>query len=96
MGVLLLFFKLEINMYRRPTSIADAFITAAIKAGVGTSKVDHQRGTGNWIARKVALNATERGEFGTVVEQDRRPVPPKLRHLDGERRIEAGEEGYVD
>jgi hypothetical protein len=38
-------------------------------------KVDHNR----WVARRVALNATQRGElFGTVAENDRRPYRPNV------------------
>lgn len=58
----------------RPTNMAEAFINAAVKAGVGTGKVDHQTGKGSWLARKVVINATERSDrFGTVYEPDRLP-----------------------
>ena len=49
----------------RPTNMAGAFIAAAVKAGVGTEKVDHQRGTGSWVARRVAMNC-ERPGFAEV------------------------------
>lgn len=58
-------------MFQRATSLADAFITAAVK-----QKVDHQRGTGNWIARRAIQNC-ERTGFGVITEYDRRPQPPK-------------------
>lgn len=59
-------------MFTRATSMADAFISATVKK-MKTEKVDHQAGTGNWIARKVILN-TERENFGLVTEYDKRPV----------------------
>jgi hypothetical protein len=52
--------------------MAEAFITATAKA-MQNNTVDHQSGKGNWIARRVALNATERGAFGIVTEFDRLP-----------------------
>lgn len=61
-------------MFQRPTSLADAFITAAVK-----HKVDHQRGQGNWIARR-AIQNTERPRFGVVTEYDR--SPKKTKKLD--------------
>ncbi len=39
-----------------PTNMAAAFVNAAVKK-MKTEKVDHQKGTGHWIARKVVLNA---------------------------------------
>jgi hypothetical protein len=83
---------LEKHMQRRPTTMAAAFINAAVKAenithDLSDPKVDH------WVARRVALNATERGNlFGTV----REPGLPRERRFDGEARIIEGEEGYVD
>lgn len=65
-------------MFKRHTSMAAAFIKATIK-------VDHQqpldlhKGRGNWVARRVALNATERGQFGMTTEDDKRPIPPQHR-----------------
>ena len=39
-----------------PTNMAAAFVNAAVKK-MKTEKVDHQKGLGHWIARKVILNA---------------------------------------
>jgi len=70
-------------MFKRPTSMADAFITAAIPT---LKKVDHQQRNqepvdmqATWVARRVAHNATERGQFGMTTEYDKRPTPPKMR-----------------
>lgn len=42
--------------YRRPTIMAAAFIDAAVKSGDLTAKTD----SNHWVARRVALNATDR------------------------------------
>lgn len=55
-------------MYIRPTSLASAFINAAVKSG-DLKKVDHQ----HWVARRVALNC-DKPKFGVVTEVDRRPT----------------------
>lgn len=65
-------------MFKRPTSMAAAFVNAAVKAeqsnkDLSQPKVDH------WVARRVAHNATERGQFGMTTEYDKRPVPPQMR-----------------
>lgn len=72
-------------MYRRPTSIAAALVSAAAKT-INDGGVDLKKGTGNWVARRVAANATERGEFGTTVDHDRwpkrepKPIKASLTH----------------
>lgn len=63
-------------MFKRATSMADAFITAAARE-INTGKVDHQTGKGNWVTRRVALNATERGQFGMTTEYDHWPKRDK-------------------
>jgi hypothetical protein len=65
--------KEHIIMFKRPTSFADAFVSAVVKT-TKAEKVDHTTGQGNWIARRVILNA-ERPGFGMVTEYDKRPVP---------------------
>lgn len=55
-------------MFKRPTTLAAAFVEAAAK-NIKAGKVDHQ----HWVTRRVAMNATERGQFGIVTEYDRRP-----------------------
>lgn len=65
-------------MFTRPTSLAAAFMKAAIKVD-HQQPLDLQKGSGNWVARRVALNATERGQFGMTTEYDKRPTPPKMR-----------------
>lgn len=67
-------------MFSRPTTLADAFINAAVKAekknqDLSKPKVDH------WLARRVALN-TERTGFAVVREFDRRPAAPVKKTLD--------------
>ncbi len=58
-------------MFIRPTSLAAAFINAAV-VQVKANKVDHSQAT--WISRRVLHNATERGDmFGMVRENDHRP-----------------------
>ena len=56
-------------MFKRPTTLAQAFINAAVKSGELTTKVDHSR----WVARRVAINC-DKPNFGLVTEVDRRPV----------------------
>ena len=70
-------------MFNRPTSLADAFLTAACK--MPRSKVDHQRGTGNWVARRTLLNA-ERPGFAVVREYDKSPKNPKKALTPAEQR----------
>lgn len=65
-------------MFKRPTSLAAALMKAAIKVD-HQQPLDLQKGRGNWVARRVAHNATERGQFGMTTEYDKRPVPPKMR-----------------
>lgn len=55
-------------MFKRPTSLASAFINAAIKSGDLRKQVDHQ----HWVARRVALNC-DKPKFGVVTEVDTRP-----------------------
>lgn len=58
-------------MFTRATTLADAFVNAVVKT-TKAEKVDHNTGQGNWIARRVILNA-ERPGFGMVKEFDKRP-----------------------
>ena len=65
-------------MFKRATTMAEAFINATVKAeqkhgALSQPKVDH------WVARRVAMNATEREGFGIVTEYDKRPQPPHMR-----------------
>lgn len=60
--------------FSRPTSLADAFLTAACK--MPRTKVDHVRGTGNWVARRTLINA-ERPGFAVIREFDRSPPKPR-------------------
>jgi len=61
-------------MHIRPSNMAAAFINAAIKT-TKTEKVNHAKGTGNWIARRAFLNC-ERPVFAEVREFDRSPPKP--------------------
>jgi hypothetical protein len=56
-------------MYKRPTTLAQAFINAAVKSGDLGKKVDHNY----WVARRVAVNC-DKPNFGLVTEVDRRPI----------------------
>lgn len=56
--------------FHRPTSLAAAFINAAVKTNANPEK-----GTGNWVARRSIINA-ERPGFGVVFERDRNPPKP--------------------
>lgn len=60
--------------FHRPTSLAAAFINAAVK-----TNADPVKGTGNWIARRSIINAQRPG-FGVVFERDHNP--PKPTNLD--------------
>lgn len=63
-------------MFIRPTSLAAAFVNAAVNA-VNAGKVDHSQAS--WVARRVIHNASERGDsFGMVREQDKRPHPVQV------------------
>jgi hypothetical protein len=65
-------------MFQRPTSLASAFINAAIPV---LKKVDHDVRAGgcdanpraSWVARRVALNC-DKPKFGMVTEADKRPT----------------------
>ena len=63
-------------MYQRPTSMTAAFINATAKA-INTGKVDHVRGTGNWVARRIAISAESRPSLGIVTDFDRSPSRPR-------------------
>ncbi len=70
---------MEIIMFQRLTSVGQALLDATaneIKAG----KVDHQRGTGHWVARHVAERALNNPNFGIVTEYDVR-YPKYIRYL---------------
>lgn len=62
-------------MFQRPTTLAAAFVSAAAKQ-MHAGKVDHQRGKGSWVARKVLLN-TERPGFAVITEFDKSPKKAK-------------------
>ena len=55
------------SITKRPSTMAEAFVNAAVKQ----KNVDTQRGTGNWIARRVILN-TERINFAIVCEMPKK------------------------
>ena len=65
----------------RNTNMANAFLRATIKQ-VDLGKVDHQRGTGNWVARRVAIKA-EQGHIPRVSDN-----PP---HNEEARKLHSGE-----
>lgn len=46
----------------RPTTMAQAFVNAAIKVAE-KQKVNVNKGTGNWIARRVALSLDNKHNF---------------------------------
>ncbi len=58
-------------MFNRPTSLADAFITAACK-----TKCNPDKGTGHWVARRSIINAARPG-FAVVREYDKSPKKAK-------------------
>ena len=59
-------------MFNRPTTLAAAFVNAALKMEKA-GKVDHQRGSGNWVARRTLINADKPG-FAIIREFDSQPV----------------------
>ena len=59
-------------MFSRPTSLAAAFV-AATAAEIQRGKVDHHRGHGHWVARRIALAAEAGSHLGIVREYDKRP-----------------------
>lgn len=63
-------------MYQRPTSMTAAFINAAAKQ-INAGTVDHVRGTGNWVARRIAISAESRPNLGIVTDFDRSPSRPR-------------------
>ena len=65
--------------FKRVTTMAEAFVNATVKE-IKAGKADPQKGTGNWIARRVAVSATTRPGFCVVNEVDHRPTrkPAKL------------------
>jgi hypothetical protein len=58
--------------FNRHTTLAAALINAAVKVNHHTP-LDLNTGSGPWVARRVAINATKRGRFGLVREWDVRP-----------------------
>ena len=76
-------------MFKRPTSLADAFITAACKVPCNPDK-----GTGNWIARRSIINA-ERPGFGIVTERDRSPKRHKLTPAEHKGLVEGLEQVFL-
>lgn len=59
-------------MYARPTTMAEAFINATAKL-MREKKVDHQAGKGNWVARRVAIQADSGSKTGIVRDYDHWP-----------------------
>jgi len=59
-------------MFKRPTTMAAAFINVTAQM-MRDKKVDHNRGTGHWVARHVAERALNNPTFGIVTEYDKRP-----------------------
>ena len=67
-------------MYQRPTALAAALINATAKQ-INAGTVDHVRGTGNWVARRIAISAETRPSLGIVTDFDhspRRPAPASI------------------
>ena len=62
-------------MYQRPTAMAAALINATAKQ-INAGTVDHVRGTGNWVARRIAISAETRPSLGIVTDFDRSPSRP--------------------
>ena len=83
-------------MYQRPTSMAAAFINATAKA-INTGKVDHARGIGNWVARRIAISAESRPNLDIVTNFDRSPSRPRkmVKTLD-QSTINAINEGILE
>lgn len=83
-------------MYQRPTSMASAFINATAKA-INAGTVDHVRGTGNWVARRIAISAESRPSLGIVTDFDRSPSRPRkmIKTLDPST-INAINEGIME
>ena len=52
----------------RNTNMANAFLRATLKH-VDAGKVEHQHGTGNWVARRVAIKA-EQGHIPRVSDRN--------------------------
>ena len=59
-------------MFLRPTTLADAFMTATAKQ-IKAGKINVNKGQGNWIARRCAIDAQQERKIGIVKEMDHRP-----------------------
>lgn len=62
--------------FTRPTALADAFMTATAKA-LRQGMIDPDKGKGNWIARRCAIDAQQERKIGLVHEMDKRPIKNK-------------------
>lgn len=86
-------------MYQRPTALAAALITAAAKQ-INAGTVDHVRGTGNWVARRIAISAETRPNLGIVTDFDRSPPrrapKPAVQRLLDPSTINAINEGILE
>ena len=83
-------------MYQRPTSMTAAFINAAAKQ-INAGTVDHVRGTGNWVARRIAISAESRPNLGIVTDFDRSPSRPrKMGKVLDKSTINAINEGILE
>jgi len=83
-------------MYQRPTAMAAAFINATAKA-INAGKVDHNKGTGHWVARRVAVSAETRPNLGIITDFDRSPSRPrKMSKVLDKSTINAINEGILE
>lgn len=85
-------------MYSRPTAMAAAFINAVAKK-INAGEVDHQTGKGNWIARRIAIDAEQGRKIGIVTDYDRsprKPQPSMAAAMDRNISLTDGEEGHFD
>ncbi len=83
-------------MYQRPTALAAALINATAKQ-INAGKVDHVRGTGNWVARRIAISAEQRPHLGIITDFDRSPSRPrKMSKVLDKSTINAINEGILE
>lgn len=59
-------------MFTRQTSLAAALFKATEKE-VLAGKVDHKRGNGHWVARRICIDAEQERHLGFVTEYDHTP-----------------------
>lgn len=84
-------------MYQRPTALASALINATAKQ-INAGTVDHVRGTGNWVARRIAISAETRPNLGIITDFDRSPPrrAPKPSTVLDKSTINAINEGIME